>query len=320
MKHIRLIPILLLILSCNTKASEENKKGERTEDEYKTEHFNVTISSDLSNRLNQKLYPKAVSDVDIVDIIAESIYPKILNHKRSMNQLDVFRIGFINKKQINAYNVDTKFMNIDFSEFKTQAERIAYLRKYFQNDKRRFVNEFKKLHGQAIKKPFGSDIWTYMQQGVDDFVVNKEIGEGKIGNTTFKNKRRNILILLTDGYIETVFNNNAYDLTGEEINTFRKEYLQTGETSIDSFLQKNPKYKIQPLTNPLLEDLEVLVLELYDRSDTNAGASVHPTDLEIMKVIWGDWLKCSNVKHWELYPKSSSKSETEKIILRFLGI
>ncbi|MGJ1445926.1 hypothetical protein ACR79S_04480 [Sphingobacterium spiritivorum] len=320
MKHIRLIPILLLILSCNTKASEENKNGERTEDEYKTEHFNVTISSDLSNRLNQKLYPKAVSDVEIVDIIAENIYPKILNHKRSMNQLDAFRIGFINKKQINAYNVDTKFMNIDFSEFKTQAERIAYLRKSYQKDKRGFVNEFKKLHEQAIKKPFGSDIWTYMQQGVDDFVVNKEIGEGKIGNTTFKNKRRNILILLTDGYIETVFNNHAYDLTGEEINTFRKEYLQAGETSVDSFLQKNPKYKIQPLTNPLLEELEVLVLELYDRSDTNAGASVHPTDLEIMKVIWADWLKCSNVKHWELYPKSSNKSETEKVILRFLGI
>ena len=320
MRHILLLPFLFLILSCNTTGLEENKNRERTKGEYETEHFNVTISSDLSNRLNQKLYPKAVSDIDIIDIITANIYPKILNHRRSMNQLDAYRIGFINKKQIGAYNVDTKFMNIDFSAFKTQGERIDYLRKSYKNDKKGFVNEFKKLHEQAIKKPFGSDIWTYMQQGVDDFVVNKEVSTGKIGNSTFTNKRRNILILLTDGYIETVFNNHAYDLTGEEINTFRKEYLQAGETSIDRFLQKNPKYKIQPLTNPLLEDLEVLVLELYDRSETTAGASVHPTDLEIIKVIWTDWFKSSKVKYWEFYSKSSNKYETEKIILKFLGI
>jgi len=72
--------------------------------------------------------------------------------------------------------------------------------------------------------------------------------------------------------------------------------------------------------NPLLKNLDILVLELYDRTETNVGASIHPTDLEIMKLIWGDWLKTSGVKRFELYPKFSSKAEAEKVIFKFLGV
>lgn len=320
MKYIKLLPCFILFLSCSSKTSDENRNINKNQLDIITEHYNITVSVDLSNRLNQKLYPKAVSDTEIVHMVAENMFPKILNHRRTMNQLDLFTIGFINKKQINAYNVNTERMSIDFSKFKTQSQRIDYIRNSYQNEKKIFIKEFNKLYDNAVQKPYGSDIWTYFQQGIDDFVVKKEVNSTKTGNRILTNKYRNILILLTDGYIETIFNNKEYDLTAGEIVEFRKKYLQSGEKSLESFLQKNPDFKIRPVTNPLLEDLEILVLELYDRTDTNAGASVHPTDLEIMKVIWTDWLKCSKVKKWELYPKSSNKVETEKIILRFLGV
>lgn len=317
MKQKNLIALIFLISGCSTNLKKDKKVGDT---DLTTDHFNITIASDLSNRLNTHLYPRSVSDVDIVKTVVDDFYPTILNHKRSMNQLDQLRIGFINKKQISFFAANTKAMNFDFSRFKSQKDRIEYLRKDYKTDKKAFLTEFKRIHDKAVSMPFGSDIWTYLQQGVDEFTVNRETTTSQIGATNFKNSYRNVLILLTDGYIETTFKNNGYDLTANKIGEFRKKYLKSGEKDIEHFYLKNQQYRVHPLTNPLLPNLEVLVLELYDRSETNAGASVHPTDLEIMKLLWSDWLKNSNVHRAEFYPKFSDKAEAEKVISKFLGV
>lgn len=317
MKNLKLIPILFLLINCRSSSVE--KEGIEVVSEsptsFSTEHFNITIASDLSNRLNDKKYPKAVSDVEIISVLANNIYPTILTHKRSMNQKDQFRIDFINKQQISVYKVNTMLMEINFNKFKTQAERIKYLRKSYQNDKLNFVKEFARIHESAKDESFGSDIWTYLQQGINNFSVIKDVSKGNI-----MNKHRNILILLTDGYIETRYKNPGYELTGKRINEFRNEYLKSGDKNIESFFKRNQKYKINYLSNPLLQDLEILVLELYDRTETTSGATVHPTDLEIIKLIWHDWLVSSNAKRVELHSKFSNKEEAKKVIMKFIGI
>jgi len=320
MKYIKLLPSLFLIVSCNADISENNTKQKKIVSPLVTQHYNITISSDLSNRLNPKIYPKAVSDVEIVKIFSECIYPRILTHKRSMNQLDQFRIGFINQSHVVKYHANTKLTNIDFAAFKTQYERINFLKLKFENAKKKLVGEFERINRNAIANPFGSDIWTYMQQGVDDFIVSKTTSSSQIGNKKFVNKYRNVLILLTDGYIETSFDSKKYGVSAKTISNFRKQYLKSGENDIEHFYKKNPIYKIHPLTNARLKELEVLVLELYDRTQTNSGASVHPTDMEIMKLIWTDWLSSSGVKRVELYSKFSNTSEAEMVVMKFLGV
>jgi len=317
MKYLGIFIVLAAFTSCKSNKKTAVESGTK---QFVTDHYNITISSDLSNRLNPKLYPKAVSDAEIASIVGMAIYPRILTHKRSMNQLDQFRIDFINKKQIAEYKVNTKLLEIDFSKFPTQHERIEYLKNTFQGEERKFEGEFNRIQGAAIKKPFGSDIWTYLQQGVNGFLVNQDKTTSKIGNNSFENRYKNVLILLTDGYIEAGILNKDFDLSGKKINNFRAQFLKSGDKDILTFYKRNPQFKIHPLNNPLLKNLEVLVLELYDRTETNMGASVHPTDLEIMKLIWGDWLKSSGVKKFELYPKFSSKGEAEKVIFKFLGV
>jgi len=317
MKYLGIFIVLAAFASCKPSKKTVVEIGTK---QFVTDHYNITISSDLSNRLNPKLYPKAVSDAEIASIVGMAIYPRILTHKRSMNQLDQFRIDFINKKQIAEYKVNTKLLEIDFSKFTTQHERIEYLKNTFQGEERKFEGEFNRVQSDAIKKPFGSDIWTYLQQGVDGFLVNQDKSKSKIGNNVFENRYKNVLILLTDGYIEAGILNKNFDLSGKKINNFRNQFLKSGDIDILKFYKNNPQFKIHPLNNPLLKNLEVLVLELYDRTETNTGASVHPTDLEIMKLIWGDWLKSSGVKNFELYPKFSSKGEAEKVIFKFLGV
>jgi hypothetical protein len=289
--------------------------------DFTTNHFNITIASDLSNRLNTKLYPKAIADSVIVNLVLDNVYPRILKHQRSMNQLDQVRIDFINKQQITAYNINTDKLQLDFARFgNKQQERIGYLKKDFVTDKEGFKNEFKRTYERALAKSFGSDIWTYLQQGIDEAVVNKHTSLGKTGNKTFLNQYRNTLILITDGYIEAGIYGKGYDLSGKKIEAFRKSFLSSGDADLLAFYNKNPQHWIKALNNPLLKDLEVLVLELYDRSEGAIGAKVHPTDYEIMKIFWSDWLKRSGAKRVELRPKFSNKQEASKVVMGFLGV
>lgn len=323
MKH-NYILLLLAILISGCDSCKTNKKQQEAEQRKKAiiiNHYNITIAADLSNRLNTKFHPKAVSDTSIVNLIIDNIYPRILRHQREVNQLDQFRIDFINKKQVTAYDVHTKSLEIDFKRFgNRQEERIDYLRKDFNKDTALFKNEFKRINEKAIKEPHGSDIWTYLNQGVDEMIVDTTKTHTSYDGHQFLNQQKNVLILLTDGYIESGIYKKGYDLSGDKIKQFRDAYQKSGKTDINKFYRDHPEFSIKTLINPLLKDLEVLVLEMYDRTETNGGASIQPTDMEIMKIFWNDWLKRSGVKRKELHPIFSNKAEAGKVIMKFLGI
>ena len=143
-------------------------------------------------------------------------------------------------------------------------------------------------------------------------------------NKKYHNIYRNILILITDGYIEAGLYdcpiNSCRYLSQKRIDQFRSAFINSGQTDVKSFIKRND-FGITPSNNPHLENLELLVLELYDRSLTKGGnATVHPTDSEIIKTFWSDWLEKSKVKRFELVNMASSKNEMEKIILDFIGV
>ena len=128
--------------------------------------------------------------------------------------------------------------------------------------------------------------------------------------------------MTTDGYIEAGIYGKGVDLSQKTIKQFRNAFIKSGEPDIKTFFDKNKnKYKIAPVNNPYLKNLEILVLELYDRSKTLGGAAtVQPTDMEIIKLFWSDWLKNSKVKRFELHPIANSKDDVEKTIIAFLGV
>ena len=129
------------------------------------------------------------------------------------------------------------------------------------------------------------------------------------------------MIMTTDGYIEAGIFDKGFDLSKKLIDRFRDAFLASGESDMASFFKKNKQFRIKPVHNDKLKNLEILVMELYDRSLTKTGAAtVHPTDMEIMKLFWTDWLQQSRVKRFELHPIANSKAEAEKIILDFLNV
>jgi hypothetical protein len=282
-------------------------------------HYNVVFAPDLSNRLNSSLYPKAINDADIVEGVLKNIWPTILKIKRSEGQLDHYSVDFINRGLISMYKINPESLNIDFQRFDRQNDRINYVMsrgvsRTLPKDVSAFMLEYRKFNSKAAKSNNGADIWSYFQSGINERVVLPSLTKGKVNH-----KFRNIMIMLTDGYIEAGIYNKGFDLSASKVANFRKAFLKSKEPSMEVFLSKNSHFKITAARNPFLKNLEVIVVEMYDRSLSKAGAATsHPTDMEIMKVIWTDFLRSSGVKRFELKAAASSQAEAVKYIMNFI--
>ncbi|RBQ05822.1 hypothetical protein [Pedobacter miscanthi] len=310
MKKYFLISILICS-ACTYVAAQKTKE---------VTDYNIVFAPDLSNRLNPKFYPKAVNDVDIVQGVLKKVWPGILKFKRTDGQLDHYSVDFVNKGLIGLYKINTNLLAIDLQQFDKQADRINYILERnkvttsLPKDINGFTAEYRKFNDKAAISNNGADIWTYFQSGVDDRIILPDVAVGKITH-----KFRNIMVLMTDGYIEAGIYNKGYDLSAKKIDDFRNAFLKSKSGDMAVFLSKNAKYKINPAKNPYLKNLEVIVIEMYDRSLSKTGAATkHPTDMEIMRLIWTDWMKSSGVKRFELKPAASNQAEAVKYILDFI--
>jgi len=323
----KLLAAGLLALLSVKKTSAHFYPGNPAGKKYVITHFNITFAPDLSNRVNPNLYRRPLNDVDLLKIVTGDLYPTVLKYKRSEDQKDKLLVDFINKGLINQYHVNTDKLLIDFGKFRNQNARINYIlardhvKQTLGLDLKSMVNEFGHINGLAVRQNFGADIWTYLNEGIDGKIVLSQENPLKQDGSTYINFYRNILILPTDGYIEAGIYGKGFDLSKKTIDRFREAFLASGESDMETFFKKNKQFRIRPVHNDYLKNIEVLVMELFDRSRSQTGsATVHPTDMEIMKVFWTDWLKQSGVKRFELHPCASSKDEAEKIILNFMGI
>ncbi|WP_133300175.1 hypothetical protein [Mucilaginibacter terrenus] len=295
---------------------------------FEITHYNITFAPDLSNRVNPAKYARALQDVTILSKLTENLYPSILKQGRSEQQRDKFRVDFINKGLIGTYNVQTQSLSLDFGRFGTnQLARINYIKRrnnpaeFLQRDIARLNSEFSRIYNVAKTQNFGADVWTYLKEFEGERVLQTENGiQDDAGNTYF-NKYKNILIITTDGYIEAGIYGQGYDLSQRRVDDFRNAFISSGEQDLEAYFRKRKDCRIKPVQNKKLKNVEVLVMELFDRSRSRDGrAMIHPTDLDILKLFWADWLKQSGVKRYELQPCADSKEEAEKTILNFLGV
>jgi hypothetical protein len=319
---------ICFLLSCpHTDAGVKPTPSASFGKKYTITHYNLTFTADLSNRVNPNLYRRPLNDVDVLRILAGDLYPSILRSHRSENQKDKLRIDFINKGLINEYHVNTDKLSIDFGRFANQNARIDYImdrnrvKQTLKKDTSVMVSEFKRVNTVAAHQNFGADIWTYFNEGLANETVLTDEKPMPDEDNTYVNTYRNVLILTTDGYIEAGIYDKGFDLSKKTIDRFRDAYLASGESNMQTFFRKNKQFRIRPVQNEKLRKLEVLVMELYDRSRSKVGAAtVHPTDMEIIRLFWTDWLRESKVARFELCPFANSKEEAEKMILDFLNV
>jgi hypothetical protein len=324
--------ILILLTGCSRVSDREHAKNQSIGE---INHFNIVVALDLSNRLDKALNPRPLSDEKIIKVLMDNIYPTILNHGRSEGQKDRYSIEIINKRLFSAFSVDASALTLDFSKFEKQVERIEYLKnksagRTYSADTSRLLEAYRNIVKRCDSNYHGADIWTFLKEDITPNKVSLREDTITYDGNIFKVRFRNILILLTDGYVEAglygvkgcspLDDRQCYYLSQNRIAKFREAYLKSGADNLASFFEES-RYGIVPVDNQALRGIEVLILEVNDRSKGVGGnATVHPTDLEIIKLFWTDWLAKSGVKRVELWPTMSRKEDVRDVILDFIGV
>jgi|GEM_PF-435015 len=313
------ITITLLTLTSCLPNNGQEKVATKT-------HFNIYIVSDLSNRVNNILYPKPIQDTVIISAYIKNFDSVLHLGNRLINQKDRLQYQVVNNEFYNLMPTGiTDNLKIDIARFDNegkQARRIEYVKKSMAGDLNRMSGDIDQFYDSAAKHQYGADIWTYLNNFSPSNSINKSDTATVFNldeNQTIHNKISNIIFLFTDGYIEAGLYNKGYDLGQKMVNVIRDEYHKSRMHNLDQFLDAHPEYSIKPLTNNELKKVNIIVMEAYDRSLSKSGAATtHPTDTEILKAVWKQWMQKSGVPIFELHPYVNSIQEANAIFYKFL--
>lgn len=295
--------ILCLVLLSNIFACKENPKTESSIDvnpDYpiiklssNRENLNISVLMDLSDRINPKKFPSPAMDFYLRDIgylksIAQSLELHLLNKKTI--RIDDKIQAFIDPEPFDTtLNRKLEELKISFTKNDATKNKILLTSKKYDS-----ISNL--IYESAIKDDYyiGSDTWKFFKNKVSDYCL--EAGY------------RNILVILTDGYIyhkdtKIKEGNRTTYLTPQDI---RRDALNKSKW-MEKFDKKDFGFiKIhQDLSN-----LEVLVLGV-NPDDKN------PYEEDVIVGYWTKWLKEMNVKNFEI-KQADLPSNMDKIIRSFI--
>lgn len=140
----------------------------------------------------------------------------------------------------------------------------------------------------------GSDTWSFFKNKVKDYSIEEEY--------------RNILIILTDGYM---FHMNNKRTEGNKTTFLTPEYIRSEKLNSSQWenIFEKGEYGFIPATDNL-ENLEILVLGINpDPKNQYEG--------ELIRKYWADWFEKMGVKRYEI-KDAELPSNMEKIIQDFI--
>ncbi len=282
--------------------------------------YNMLVVPDLSNRIDQNLYPKPVHDTVLINQMLGHLKTYIgLNHRKT-GQKDVYKLDVINKGILSTQVFNPSEMTIDLRRFENNAlERSNYLRNDLAHDVVKFRNGVKTLYDYALVHPSGADVWNYFNESIKRGL--EDTARVQVLNTPEQivyKQTKNVALLLTDGYIESANKEKGYLLNDLLIHKIRKDYHASGRTDLREFVLSNPDYFIKE-TAADKNELNVMVCEVIDRSlDKNGAATVQPTDFQILEILWTKWLKDAGCDKIKILQAVKSKEQFAVEVEQFL--
>lgn len=307
--------LLVAVSSCKSDEGRETELVNIT-------NFNVIIAPDLSNRINPVIHPKPVHDTIIINSIYDDIPKFIKSGGRTTQQKDVFTLDFINTGILNDLNFNQNSVKIDFGQFeKRQTDRSDYIRSKLKNDIIIAKKNVKAIYENSVKNPHGSDIYNYLNSTINNILVSEEVSIHKVSEyIEAEVSTKNILILITDGYIENSTTGSGYQFTESTIQKIRKDFINKKQKDLNAFIAENSQFQINPLTNKSLSECKIIVVEMIDRSlDSNGVAKQYPTDFDIMRSVWEQWFEQSNISDFQFVKAQNTPEQVLSQITKFIA-
>jgi len=283
----------LVISTFSCKKESDNKETEIAVKNTVSEDYNISLLLDLSDRISLEKNPNPTMeyyqrDLGYIKSVSEA-FTQHLKSKRIRQINDKMQL-FFNPEPLDAA-INTIAQNLRISIDKNNASK-----ELLNSINSNYASQTSKIYESAIKdnKYVGSDIWSFFDSKVTDQCI--------------ENKYRNILIVLTDGYMfyeSTVMKegNRTTYITPELI---RKNGLNTKDW--------DKKFNDQDFgfikTNDDLSNLEVLVLGINPDKK-------NPYEEKVIRAYWTKWFTEMKISHFEI-KNADLPSNMEKIIKDFI--
>ncbi len=271
--------------------------------------LNLIIVPDLSRRINDTINnpDQLKNDTTLLNAIWQNF---ILQTKLKMDSKDRLVLDVTDEGQAGgSFRTVANDLIFDLSDNHGKSNRL-----YFDKVGNRFNQNVSKLYSLASKDPIGADYHYYFEQRLPK----------NIKKSTLKDNYRNILVIITDGYLETksAQRTGIWAYTG----TFAERTLVSNQIfSNKSYIDALSVLKPIPDCTTHFPNLEILVIEVNPRTSCSAQEPDDcgtVNDYTIMKNQWINWFKRLEVKNAnnEIFLKRNDATQiTQKQIEEFLN-
>lgn len=285
--------MIISLASCCKDKTGKTEEGTKNPVVVDSNNINVSILIDLSDRIDPKTNPNPTMQYFQRDTeYIKAIEKGFLNHiksKKIITYEDQMQVFF------NPEPLDPK-MNELTKELKVSFDKNTP-RNYFDQVDKKYSELPTTIYQSAIKDGnyVGSDIWEFFKNKVKDYCI--------------KNDHRNILFILTDGYMyheNTKFSEGSKTsyLTGKLINA---NHLTT--SNFKEVIEKNKFGFVK--ANDHLNNLEVIVLGINPEKG-------NPFEEAVIKEYWENWFKEMKIKNYQI-KSADLPSNLEPIILKAIS-
>jgi len=289
-KIILLCFVMISAFSCKQDADKEQKAA--TKSPLK-ENYNISILLDLSDRISLQKNPNPTMeyyqrDLGYIKSVSEA-FTLHLKSKRIRQINDKMQL-FFNPEPLNPeINSISKNLRISIDKNNASKDLLNSI-----NDN--YASQTSKIYEFAIKDNnyVGSDIWSFF--------------DNKVKDQCLENESRNILVIITDGYIfyESTLITEANRTTYITPEMIRKNGLNTKDW--DKKLKDQDFGFIKAGED--LSNLEILVLGINPNKN-------NPYEEKVIKAYWTKWFTEMKVQHFEI-KNADLPSNIDKIIKDFI--
>jgi hypothetical protein len=285
--------LLVLVSAFSCKQDSDTTHEEILSKNTVAENYNISILLDLSDRISLQKNPNPTMeyyqrDLGYIKWVSEA-FTQHLKSKRIRQIKDKMQLFFNPEPQDPEINSISQKLKITIDKNNASKELLNSINS-------NYALQTSKIYNSAIKDNnfIGSDIWSFFDSKVKDQCI--------------ENGDRNILVILTDGYM-------YYESTKMKEGN-RTSFITPELIKKNSLNTKDWEEKVQNgdfgfiKANDDLSNLEVLVLGINP-------SRANPYEEKVIKAYWTKWFTEMKVKRFEI-KNADLPSNMEKIIKDFI--
>lgn len=283
-----LFAILLSFSNCSSNEETKSNEGDCGPVKKLTgerKNLNISIFLDLSDRISPTFNSNPSMeywkrDIGYITSISEAFEIHLRNKKTILMNDEIKLFLHPLPENIDDINNIVKSLQKNFTKENASLDNICTVSNEYQQLSEVIYSktlEKKEPIAQQGKDDYpGSDIFDFFKSKVKDYCV--------------KENHRNILFILTDGYM---FMGGTNFMENKKSN-----YLLSGKNGLDKWGINSQNFKTKILNEGYgfqvpttgLEELEVFVIGLAPKQSW---------ELDVLNLYWSDWLKAMGVKNFQ---------------------